>query len=151
MKRIALLLAISALTTGFAFTQDGTRGPGDNVRQRSARFDGNRVEDITLNGKLEWLNGRIGLKANGKTYFISGIQPVLGFVDGLKEGAQVTLAGRVYTVPYIEEYGFFHAEKLTFNGKDYILIGEGNRFKGERHGGMGPDGRRAGEIPQPRR
>jgi hypothetical protein len=44
---------------------------------------------------------------------------LFGFVDGLKEGAEVTLAGYAIDIPVAPEYKYFLVDKLTFNGKEY--------------------------------
>ncbi|MDR1147630.1 MAG: hypothetical protein LBK66_03250 [Spirochaetaceae bacterium] len=143
MKKI-ILLTVAALTAGFVFAQndDGMRGSNGGPWQRGGHYRENAGEEIVLNGSLEWVNGRIAVKANDKTYFVSGIRQLLGFVDGLKEGAQITLAGRARDIPYITEYSFIRAEKVTFNGKDYTLDTDAYRFGGMGHhrgwGGYGP-------------
>ena len=83
------------------------------------------------------------MKTEEKTYFITGIRQLLGFVDGLKEGAQLTLTGRAYGGSYIPEYGFFRTEKVNFNGKDYTVNNKGLGFgempqqgRGRNGGGM---------------
>jgi hypothetical protein len=133
MKKI-LLLAVTALSvTGFIFAHDyGPHGPNGRPGQFFERRIQNDGEALTLNGTLDWVDGRIALKAGDKTYFISGIRELLGFVDGLKEGAELTLTGRAYNMAYIPEYGLFRTEKVTFNGKDYQLNSGG--FAGARHG-----------------
>jgi hypothetical protein len=133
MKKI-LLLAVTALSvTGFIFARDyGPPGPDRRPGQGFDRRIQNDGEPLTLNGTLEWLNGRIAVKAGDKTYFIRGIRELAGFVDGLKEGAEVTLTGRAYNMAYTPEYGFFRTEKVTFNGKDYQL--DNDRFAGMRNG-----------------
>jgi hypothetical protein len=149
MKRI-VLLTVAALTAGLVFAQnDGnTRGPNGNPWQRGGNYWENAGEELVLNGKLEWVNGHIAVRANDKTYFVSGIQQLLGFVDGLKEGAQITLAGRTHNIPYITEYSFIRAEKVTFNGKDYTLDNSGRRFNGtKRHRGWGGYGPMNGQEP----
>lgn len=122
MKKI-LLLALTALAvSAAAFARDyGPRGQDRWPCRTLVRHSNSAGEELTLDGKLEWVNGRIAIKTEDKTYFVSGVQRLFGFVDGLKEGAQLTLTGRSYSVSYIPEYGFFRAEKVSFNGKDYTL------------------------------
>jgi hypothetical protein len=150
MKRI-VLLTVAALTAGLVFAQNdgGMRGPNGGPRQRGGNYRENAGEELVLNGKLEWVNGRIAVKTSDKTYFVSGIRQLLGFVDGLKEGAQITLSGRVRDIPYITEYSFIRAEKVTFNGKDYTLDTGSYRFDDGmgHHRGWGGYGPMNGQAP----
>jgi hypothetical protein len=112
MKRIGLLMCAFLLLAGGLFAQDQTarergqgRGPGGTP--------------VSITGKLEWINGHIAIKANEKTYYVSGVDKLVGFVDGVKEGAQVSLSGKEFRIPAIPEYGFLRTEVLSLNGKDY--------------------------------
>ena len=145
-----LLLALTALVVSAGAFAQNFGQCGQNGRPRQAfgpqafgREAGNTGEELTLNGKLEWADGRIAVKTEEKTYFVTGIRQLLGFVDGLKEGAQLTLTGRAYGVSYIPDYGFFRTEKVSFNGKDYAVnrggpgFGEMTRQGRGRNGGGG--------------
>jgi hypothetical protein len=147
MKRV-VLFTVAALTAGLVFAQNdgGMRGPNGGPLQRGGNYRENAGEELILNGKLEWMNGHIAVKASDKTYFVSGIQPLLGFVDGLKEGAQITIAGKARNIPYITEYSFIRAEKVTFNGKDYTLDTGGRDGMGH-HRGWGGYGPMNGQAP----
>ncbi|MDR0408941.1 MAG: hypothetical protein LBH18_00885 [Spirochaetaceae bacterium] len=115
MKKI-VLLTIAFSTAAYMFAQN------EDTRRARQRV-GNAGEEIVLKGNLEWARGRVAVKADDKTYFVPGIGQLVGFVDGLKEGAQVTLTGRTRDMPNSAEYGLVLAEKLTFNNKDYALAG----------------------------
>jgi hypothetical protein len=45
----------------------------------------------------------------------------IGFIDGLKEGAAVTLEGYALPSPQNNPVKFLHIQKMTLNGKDYDL------------------------------
>lgn len=77
------------------------------------------AEAVTINGTLQLVEGRIAVVADGKTYYTSGIQRLIGFVDGLKEGATVRLEGSASAVPLNSNAKFLRVTKLTFNGKTY--------------------------------
>lgn len=141
MKKILFMAVMAMAVSGFIFAQDDNSRPQNmvpgQIYERRAKIK-DTAENITINGKLEWINGRIAVKTGGKTYFVNGIQPLLGFVDGLKEGAQVTLAGKSHNISYIPEYGFVRAEKVTFNNKEYKLSDDWPDFGGmprRQHGG----------------
>jgi hypothetical protein len=142
MKRILLFGLAAIAVSVVAFAQDyGPRGQNGPPRQNFVREAGSAGEELTLNGELGWVNGRIAIKTEDKTYFVSGLQRLFGFVDGLKEGAQLTLTGRAYGVSYIPEYGFFRTEKVSFNGKNYELNYGGPGFGGMMHEGRSRHGR----------
>jgi hypothetical protein len=148
MKKILLLTLTALVVSASAFAHD-FRPRGQNGIPRQAFSPADKSgEELTLNGRLEWINGRIAVRTEDKTYFVSGIRQLLGFVDGLKEGAELTLTGRAYGVSHIPEYHFFRTEKVGFNGKEYTLNQGGPGFGGVmwgRHdGGMMRHGRRAG-------
>jgi hypothetical protein len=91
---------------------------------RGFRTDGRKIpapamETVTVSGTLQLVEGRIAVVADGKTYFTSGLQRLVGFVDGLKEGAAVKLDGSATAVPLNSNAWFLRVTKLTFNGKTY--------------------------------
>jgi hypothetical protein len=144
MKRILFACIAVLAVSAAAFAQDG-RGPksiGNTPAARLERLFGAQAEALTIIGKLEWVNGRIAVKTGGKTYYVSDLRQLIGFADGLKEGAQVTLTGKAFADPRTPEYAYFRTEKLTFKGKDYALPefgggarGSGWARDGWRHGG----------------
>jgi hypothetical protein len=145
MKKILLLALTALVVSASAFAHD-FRPRGQNGAPRQAFPPAGRTgEELTLSGKLEWINGRIAVRTEDKTYFVSGIRQLLGFVDGLKEGSELTLTGRAYGASQIPEYRFFLTEKVGFNGKEYTLNQSGPGFGGAmwgRHdGGMMRHGR----------
>ncbi|MDR2447420.1 MAG: hypothetical protein LBD58_09075 [Treponema sp.] len=78
-----------------------------------------------VSGSLVFVKGRIALQSGGATYYIRGIDRLIGFIDGLTEGADAALEGYAFAIPQSNqgaavEY-MFHAVKLTFNGKEYDM------------------------------
>jgi hypothetical protein len=55
------------------------------------------------------------------TYYTGGLDRFTGFIDGLKEGAPVSLEGAAYQLPNDEKAKFLRVNKLSLNGKDYDL------------------------------
>jgi hypothetical protein len=107
---------------GFAGGPGGCFGRGFGPGFYGPRRGGFDAKDeVAVNGKLAALNGRIVLKDGAKTYYIIGLGQLVGFVDGLKEGASVTLKGFVREFRYAPDYGVIRADLLTINGKDYQL------------------------------
>ena len=79
------------------------------------------AEIVKVEGKLALVNGMIAVKDKDKTYYVGGLNRLVGFLDGLKEGAAVKLEGYAVAVPAAPEYQHLRATKLTFAGKDYDL------------------------------
>jgi hypothetical protein len=94
-------------------------------------------ETTTLRGNLSVQNGQIALQDGGTVYYVRGLDHLIGFVEGLREGAAVILEGYSFEPP---PAGFrrtgdtagpgagsaataagklFVAQKLTLNGKEY--------------------------------
>jgi len=98
-----------------AMVQAQVWGPGRNQRNLPA------VETVTVSGTMVVAQGRPALKSGDITYFVSGISQLIGFIDGLKEGAQVTFEGVATTSPSDNSIKFLSPSKLTINGKVYEL------------------------------
>jgi hypothetical protein len=103
MKTLVLFVLLAIFTGGIIFAQTGS-------------------EMITVNGTLELNDGMILLKSGNATYLTRGLERLVGFIDGLKEGSQVTIEG--YTSgPLDGETANFDRKlrpvKLTHNGKTY--------------------------------
>jgi hypothetical protein len=134
MKRIILCISLVFLALG-AFAQTRNRvGPQWSEPPAS----------VTVSGRLEAVNARIAVKSGDLTYFVFGIDRLVGFVAGLNEGAQVTLEGYESPESAASEYRALWVSKLTFNGKDYDLAPQpdasapfGGPGFGRRHREMG--------------
>jgi uncharacterized protein YdeI (BOF family) len=105
MKKIAIIIMMGLVLVGTLSAQ--------NIRAN--------VETKTISGKLALVNGFIAVESEGQSYYAHGFQYLLGFVDGLKEGATVSLEGYVLPFQNDSENLHFMATKLTINGKDYEL------------------------------
>jgi hypothetical protein len=101
MKKIALMCLLTAVIGGSIFAQSNT--PTTNIK-----------------GTLGLSNGKISVVSGNITYYVNGLQRFVGFIDGLKEGAQVSIDGYA-AAPTIEgqKDRLFRAVKLTLNGKTY--------------------------------
>jgi hypothetical protein len=129
MKRIIAFAIFSALTAG---TGVFAQAP----------------EKTTVSGTLGVYQGRVALESGDTFYYVAGINHLIGFIDGLKEGASVSLEGYVFRSP---ENGdrVIRASALTVNGKNYSLIPDDVQDRPERdrrhHGfpgaGRGNNGR----------
>jgi hypothetical protein len=152
MKKTLILFLLLTAAAGASFAQAG--GPDSNPRQ-NRQFGPRDAETSTITGKLELINGNIALKNGDTVYYIMGLGRLVGFVDGLKEGAQVSLEGWAFAAPGRSENQSFLVSKLTINGKEYDnllpepgsmmgqafgpMSGPGGNFKGPACPGMGRD------------
>ncbi|MDR1900735.1 MAG: hypothetical protein LBQ88_00430 [Treponema sp.] len=131
MKRMGKIIisAVLLLAGGALFAQDNNsqgaeQNGGINRRPRqtpSVNITTRQAEELTISGKLSLVKGRIALQSGGTTYYLAGIDRLMGFIDGLKEGAEVTLEGFALNT---QEEGamLFRTGKLSINGKDYDLV-----------------------------
>jgi hypothetical protein len=131
MKRtlIFMLLLTAVLMAGagalFAQTQEPDskspqrREPPLSGRSGPPRESRQNAETSTITGKLELINGNIAVKNGDTVYYPIGLDRLIGFVDGLKEGAEVSLEGWSFGASRDTEYRRFLVSKLTLNGKEY--------------------------------
>jgi hypothetical protein len=113
MKRSILLVILGLLAAAGLFAQSESGGTGGSRTPREP------PTAVTVSGNLALVNGRIGLTSGGSTYYVTGIGRLIGFVEGLKEGAPVTLEGYEFPLPAAPEYRLLRVLKLSINGKDY--------------------------------
>ncbi|MDR3248437.1 MAG: hypothetical protein LBT39_06590 [Treponema sp.] len=115
MKRSVLFILMALGVTALVSAQAGNRrGCGAPTPAVSA-------ETVNVTGDLTIVQGAIAVKSGDITYYAGGLQRFVGFIDGLKEGAQVTLEGRAVTSPRDSAAKFLRVSKLTLDGKDYDL------------------------------
>jgi len=98
-----------------AMVQAQVWGPGWNRRNTPA------TETVTVSGTMVVANGMPALKSGDVIYYINGISRLIGFIDGLKEGAQVTIEGVATSSSSNQNIKLLRATKLTINGKVYEL------------------------------
>ncbi|MDR2313422.1 MAG: hypothetical protein LBE02_02700 [Spirochaetaceae bacterium] len=174
MKKFIICLVMALSLTGL-FAQNGQWGSGNfrNLPPSGAP----EIETVTVTGNLVLSNGRIALKSGDELYYVGGIQRLVGFVEGLKEGARVSLEGYVFKGPGEEAAGFLVPTKLTIGDRVYDIprppeagrpfgAGRPSEGYGPRHGCFGPrdrfdrdreprsgasERRRSGSRPAPRR
>jgi hypothetical protein len=101
MKKIVLLFLLAAVFCGGVFAQAA-------------------APTTTIRGTLGLSAGRISVVSGNITYYVRGLARFVGFIDGLKEGAQVALEGYA-SAPAVEGQRdrAFYPVTLTLNGKNY--------------------------------
>ena len=107
------------------------------------------VEAAAVSGNLIVAYGRPAVKSGDVTYIVGGLNHLIGFVDGLKEGAQVSIEGSAISMQKDAKVKFLIPAKLTLNGKTYDMAPFGNFPPGENR--MNPyPGERGRRSPQQR-
>jgi hypothetical protein len=80
----------------------------------------------------------ISLESGGVLYHTAGLNRFIGFIDGLREGAAVSLTGYAFDSPRRDGIKFFRVIELNLNGKSYELAPPAAEFQGP---GSGPRNR----------
>ena len=137
MKKILVLVLSGLILAGTLSAQAATGSVTPATVAQTATIT--KVE-----GKLALVNGIIAIQVKDMTYYLGGLERLIGFIDGLKEGATVKVEGYVQTLPAAPEYAHMRLTKLTFNGKDYDLSQMGGR--GGMMGGRGPGDQGMGSM-----
>jgi hypothetical protein len=122
MKRL-LIGTLLVAACGLLFAQEGNR--------RSQKAE---PEKVTVSGKLSIARGMIALESGNSVYYVPELLRFAGFIDGLKEGASVTLEGYEVPVRFTEEDAGkgFRVTKMTLNGKEYDVGFQGTRNRDSR-------------------
>ena len=132
-KAIVVLIAALALT-GIAVAQSAPPAADGQA------LDVKKI--VKLSGKLEVINGMIGIKDGGTSYVVPRLKELVGFVKELQEGASVKLEGYTFPIPprvsAQANFSILMVTKLSIAGKDYDFS---PMFKGGMRGGMRGEGR----------
>jgi hypothetical protein len=113
----------------------------------SAQLDRAAPQTVTISGTLQLQNGQIVVASGSNTYFVPSLIRYVGFIEGLKEGAQISVEGYAWG-------NYLHPAKVIISGKTYdftVNVPESMPFRGQgmRHhnygrnhwgGGRGPHG-----------
>jgi hypothetical protein len=129
MKRIMLIMAAAFFLTAGGMVTAQDQGP-----QPGARFRGpgqREAEKTSLTGNLGISRGMISLESGGALYYVMGLDRLIGFIDGLKEGAPVSLEGYAFQSPRFSGVNFFRTLSLGINGKTYDLSLPAEPLSGE--------------------
>ena len=95
--------------------------PRQPVPGNNRNFPQAATETVTVSGALSIAYGRPALESGEVTYIIAGLNRLAGFVDGLKEGAQITIEGAAISMQKESQIKFLRPVKLTLNGKTYDM------------------------------
>jgi hypothetical protein len=139
MKRTILFIALALCAVALVSAQGNKGnnnrwgpgfGPGGSCCQQWGRSSQQRdfapPENISVTGNLTIAQGMIAVTGNNTTYLVRGLDRYIGFIDGLKEGAAVTIQGYALNHPQDRTLKFLEAQKMTISEKEYDL-GRPNR------------------------
>jgi len=132
MKRTILFFSLVFCAATLVLAQGNNRwGPGHfpgGPRPHAWRQDFPRnqpprpsPESATVSGNLTIAQGMIAIVSGGTTWLVRGLNRYVGFIDGLKEGAEVTLEGYAIPASRDKNIKLLQAQKMTLNGKEYEL------------------------------
>ncbi|MDR2597484.1 MAG: hypothetical protein LBC76_09230 [Treponema sp.] len=107
MKKILFITVIAFLVTGAAFAQ----------------VWGNVSQPVTVTGTLQLQNGQIALAGNNTVYFVPALVQYIGFIEGLKEGARVSIEGYAWG-------NNLQPLKVIIDGKSYDFSPNNNLSQG---------------------
>jgi len=113
VKRLAVFLFISALFAGTVFAQSRENRTDRNDRKSD-------VTKVTIEGVLKLEKGIVSVASGDSTYYVPMLTRYIGFIDGLKEGAQVSVEGS-------QIKDIIRPLKVTIGGKSYDFPEYGKR------------------------
>ena len=161
MKKKILFIILAAALTASVFAQGWGRergqpgkpdnrprqmmprgNPGQNENRRRMpegreNFRRPDMETVTVSGNLIVAHGRPAIKSGDVTYIIGRLNSLTGFVEGLKEGAQVTIEGSALSRQKEDNVKFLMPAKLTLNGKSYDMSMPRPSFRNDNSGDRG--------------
>jgi len=134
---LLILLAFGLIAVVFAHgpknaERPAAGSPGAPTRNAPA------AKPVTVSGDIIIVRGSPAIKSGDVTYILNRNFSLFGLVDGLKEGAKVSVEGKAIGTPRDENIMFLVPSKLTFNGKTYenleppaLQMGQGRNGPGQ--------------------
>ena len=115
MKKVFFIFAFALLAIGMVSAQGWGRG-WDQGRGGGWGWTSPPAPPtaITVEGTLQLQNGFIVLFTGTTAYHIQGLQRLVGFVDGLQEGARMSVEG-------FASGNFLRPTKFTVEGREFDL------------------------------
>jgi len=126
MKHLIIFVLLTFGLVFSAFGQDRGRGRAQVTRPQP--------EAVTVSGNLIVSNGLPALTSGDVTYLTAGIGRLAGFIDGLQEGAYVSIEGYAINSPQDETVKFLRPVTLSLDGRTFDMSRQGERsFSGMPH------------------
>jgi len=124
------MLCIFGLTA-MAWAEGRERGRNAPHRRQAAP-----AEAVTLSGTLTIVHGMPAIRSGDDTYLVGRLNRLTGFIEGLREGAQVTIEGTAVTSRQNSNLKFLNPTQLTLDGRSHDLTSPAAAFGFDRH--LGP-------------
>jgi len=130
MKRTILFCMLTVYAIALVSAQGNSRRKQDTFNGKPHSPAWNRdsprknlpsPESVNVSGNLTISQGMIAVIDKDTTYLAMSLNRYTGFIDGLKEGAAVTLEGYALPYPQNDKVKMLRVQKMTLNGKDYDL------------------------------
>ena len=115
MKKLVFITIITFLAIGTVSAQT---------------WEGAVAPPATFEGTLQLQQGQIALSAGNAVFFVPALSQYIGFIDGLKEGARISILGYAFG-------NTLRPVQFTIDGRSYDLLpsaAPGAYF----HGGLAP-------------
>jgi len=93
------------------------------------------AETVTVSGTLTLAHGMPAIRSGDTTYIVGRISRLAGFVDGLREGAQVTIEGSAMASRRDSSLKFINPTQLTLGGRSLDLTSPAAAFGFDRQFG----------------
>ena len=107
MKKILFMTVITCLVTGAVCAQGW----------------GSASQPVNVTGTLQLQNGQIALASGDAVYFVPALVRYIGFIEGLKEGARVSIEGYAWG-------NSLQPLKVNIDGKTYDFSANNNLSQG---------------------
>ena len=139
MKKSIFFVMLGLALASFVSAQ--AQGPGRNQRMAPV------AESVTVSGDMVLAYGRPAIISGDTTYIVFGINRLAGFIDGLREGAYVSIDGRAVASQRDENIMFLRPTTLALGERTFELApqrefqrqGLRDQLQGPR-GGISPRG-----------
>ena len=139
MKKIVFFMMIAIFIAGTVFAQDRVN-PRENNRQRE--------NSVSVEGNLKLEKGFVALESGDSVYLIPLLNRYIGFINGLKEGARVSVEGNTFR-------NVIMPKKVVIDNKTYEFLAGGpgmmrNNFVPGNHRNFAPRNMAPGKNFAPR-
>ena len=133
MKRKSFLILFIAGLTAMTWAQGWEHGRNaPNRRQMPA------AETVTVSGSLIVAHGMPAVRIGDTTYLVGRLSRLSGFIDGLREGAEVTIEGSAIASRRDTKLKFLNPTQLTLAGRSHDLTPAAPAFGFDRAFGAPP-------------
>jgi len=111
VKKLSIFLFIALLLIGTISAQNRNNHHerGDSQNRNNPQ---NSYRTVTIEGTIKMQRGLTAVESGDSVYYVPLLTRYIGFIDELKEGAKVSVAG-------YEFRNFIHPTKVTIEGKPY--------------------------------